>query len=105
MYQTCESRLLFENTNVWRSKEPAAIALNFVRVIGCHLFAQYLQSQSEPWPEAKIERCAMGMFGMGLAFAFTHSVPKATIPLFWAGDKVKFQGRTINWIPLIPGAA
>ena len=98
-------RLPFENLNVWKKRELAEKAIDFCKEIGRQLFAQYLVSQGYPWPEEKIDRCALGMFGMGLAFAFTHSVPKATIPLFWAGGKVQFQGKTINWIPLFPNAA
>jgi hypothetical protein len=98
-------RLPFENMTVWKDKERATKALNFCKVIGKQLFDQYLQSKNRVWTPDKVERCALGMFGMGLAFAFTHSVPKATIPLFWAGGKVKYQEKTINWVPLFPNAA
>lgn len=98
-------RLPFENLSVWKDKERATKALNFCKEIGRQLFQQYLQDQEYVWPETRIHRCALGMFGMGLAFAFTHSIPKATLPLFWAGGKVQFQGKTINWVPLFPNAA
>jgi len=29
----------------------------------------------------------------------------ATLPLFWAGGKVNFQGKIMNWVPLFPNAA
>jgi hypothetical protein len=89
---------------VWKDKERANKAIHFSKEIGKQLFAQYLLSKDRVWPPDKVERCALGMFGMGLAFAFTHSVPKATIPLFWAGGKVQYQGKSINWVPLFPNA-
>lgn len=98
-------RLPFENMAVWKDVERATKALNFCKEIGKQLFEQYLQSKKREWPPEKVERCALGMYGIGLAFAFTHSIPKATIPLFWAEGKVRYQGKTINWVPLFPNAA
>lgn len=95
----------FQHTSAWKTPEHAARALALCKEIGSQLFQNYLKEADRNWPAAKVQRCALGMYGMGLTFAFTHSIPKATLPLFWAGGKVKFEGKTLNWVPLFPNAA
>lgn len=97
-------RLPFENLAIWKTKERVRRALDFCKNIGCQLLQMYLDRVSYRWEKAKVQRCSLGMYGMGLAFAFSHSVPKSTLPLFWSHGKVTFRGRTIDWVPLFPNA-
>lgn len=95
----------FEAQFIWKNSEDAGRALVFCKEIGVQLFRQYLQDAGyTDWHPQKIERCALGMYGLGLAFAFTHSIPKASLPLFWASGKIFYQNKIINWVPLFPNA-
>lgn len=101
---------LYVNCMVWGSQEKTASAREFCRKVGRQLFFNYLEAQVRKrkwtmWPEVKIDKCAHGMWGLGLALAFSHSVPKSTIPLFWASGPVSVGNKTIEWKPLFPNAA
>ena len=60
----------------------------FYTDVGRQLFVNYIEIMKErrpdykDWPPEKLERCSLGMWGFGMAFAFAHSVPKASLPLF-----------------------
>lgn len=97
----------FQDMTIWKDANDARRAANFCRDVGGKLFRQYLQAQNWQWHETKIQRCALGMYGMGLAFAFAHSVPKASLPLFWATGMVKGgkRSKAFKWEPLFPNAA
>jgi hypothetical protein len=97
-------RVPFQNMAVWKSSEKSLYGMSFCSRVGYQLFRQYLKRRGHEWPDLKIQRCGLGMYGMGLAFAFAHSVPKATLPLFWAAGPVDYDGKTINWVPLFPDA-
>ncbi len=80
-------------------------AMAFCRSIGQQLLRNYLSDQVQRkqwqmWSEERIERCSLGMHGLGLTHAFGHSVPKATLPLLWGQGQVKWNGKSIAWIPL-----
>ena len=98
-------KIPFQNMSVWKKTKDARRAADFCRNVGEQLFRQYIQAQKWTWHETKIQRCALGMYGMGLAFAFAHSVPKASLPLFWASGTVKLGRKPVNWEPLFPNAA
>ncbi len=97
-------RFEHDNKAIWKNEDRRLRAVGFCKEIGIQLFRQYLLRIGYAWDETKIQRSAMGMFGMGLTFAFSHSCPKATIPLFWAGGKVIFEGKSVNRVPLFPNA-
>jgi hypothetical protein len=84
--------------------------LKFSREVGQQLFDVYLRSMQlpprswSPWPDEKRLKCSLGMYGLGLLHAFSHSVPKATLPLLWASGPVSYQGRTFEWKPLFANA-
>lgn len=83
---------------------------SLLRQIGAQLWASYLTRKfgsldSQRWPAARIAECSLGKDGLGLAFAFAHSVPKASLPVFWAsGEVVDSAGKKFDWIPLLPNA-
>lgn len=84
-------------------------AIAFCRLIGKQLLRNYLSNQVQTkgwnmWAEERLEKCSLGMHGLGLAHAFGHSVPKATIPLLWGQGQVTWNGKTINWVPLFRNA-
>lgn len=84
-------------------------ALTFCRSIGKQLLRNYLSTQVQTkgwsmWTEERLEKCSLGMHGLGLAHAFGHSVPKATIPLLWGQGQVTWNEKTIDWLPLFRNA-
>lgn len=84
-------------------------AAEFCRTIGRQLFAAYLENMQrsqgwDPWPAEKIAACGLGMNGLGMVHAFSHSVPKATLPLIWGAGVVEWKGRRVAWRPLLPNA-
>ena len=81
----------------------------FCTDVGRQLFVNYIEimkkrrSDYQDWPPEKLERCSLGMWGFGIAFAFAHSVPKASLPLLWGEGTVTWSGATVsNWKPLFP---
>lgn len=80
-------------------------AIAFCLSIGKQLLRNYLNSQVQTkgwdmWADERLEKCSLGMHGLGLTHAFGHSVPKATLPLLWGQGQVTWNGKTIDWIPL-----
>lgn len=98
-------KMAFQDLDIWKTEDRVTRAIAFCKEIGQQLFQSYLDSMDYKWEPEKVRRCALGMYGIGMAFAFAHSVPKVTLPLIWAGGKVQFQTKSINWIPLFPNAA
>ena len=82
----------------------------FLKAVGRQLFASYIDEMVKkekdwtPWSEEKLDACALGMHGLGLVHAFGHSVPKATLPLIWGKGEVVWNGRRVQWKPLLPNA-
>ncbi|WPH20805.1 phosphoribosyltransferase-like protein [Variovorax paradoxus] len=77
--------------------------------IGQQLFDNYLvrmrrEKSWGPWPDAKRTKCALGMHGLGVTHVFSHSVPKAAVPLLWSSGPVNWKDRTIQWQPLFVNA-
>jgi len=84
---------------------------SFCESVGRQLFQKYLHDQERTagwnlarWPADKVAMCAIGMHGLGMTHAFGHSVPKATLPLFWARGPVTHGSHTIVWQPLFVNA-
>ncbi len=91
--------------------EKAAQLRTFCASVGRQLFDNYLTDQVrdqgwslDKWPEEKRALAALGMHSMGLAHAFAHSVPKASLPLLWGKGQVAIGGRRVNWKPLFQNA-
>jgi hypothetical protein len=112
--RTCEDELrsrivpfAFQEDKGWKSPAARDRAMAFCENIGEQLWRSYItkkQFDSASWPDERIKRCALGMEGLGLTFAFPHSVPKATLPLFWGRGKVSLGGVSLDWCPLFPNA-
>jgi len=82
---------------------------NFFGVIGRQLFDNYLTRQVRDsnwtmWSEEKRQKSSLGKDNFCLSHAFAHSVPKATLPLFWSYGNVTFNGRSVDWRPLFENA-
>lgn len=92
---------IFSDKSKWgNATEHDEVKIFFLQ-IGRQLFVNYLQSQVLAkgwimWSDAKIDKCAYGMWNLGLVTAFGHSVPKATIPLFWASWPVSLHRKKID---------
>ena len=81
----------------------------FCTCIGRQLFDNYLSDQMNnlgwnSWPEDKRALSALGMHNLALAHVFSHSIPKASLPLLWGKGKINYNGKTINWTPLFPNS-
>jgi len=91
---------------------PAADVLKlgeFCKAVGQQLFRNYIQQMCDTrgwtmWEAEKLAHAAMGMHGLALAHAFSHSIPKASLPLFWGAGKVELNRKTANWRPLLPNS-
>ncbi|PMY41454.1 hypothetical protein C1Y35_07660 [Pseudomonas sp. GW456-L14] len=100
---------LFESLKACLTPEQCAEADRFLRDIGRQLWRNYLNEMKERknwdmWSDEKLDNCALGMHGLGLTYAFGHSVPKATLPLLWGSGTVTWGGRTVDWTPLFQNA-
>lgn len=94
----------------FRSGSAGETAAGLCQLIGGQLWRSFLLSkfcEIDPirWTDERIARCSLGMDGMGLAFGFAHSIPRAALPVLWARGKVKASdGREFDWEPLFPNA-
>lgn len=97
----------FQDDKGWKDAESLRRAKAFCETIGEQLWRSYIGKKNfnlASWPEERIKLCALGMEGLGLTFAFPHSVPKASLPLLWARGRVTAHGMSLDWIPLFPNA-
>ena len=88
----------------WPEPEKQDRARHFCEEIGRQLYANYLASQGKQKPLRWIHECALGVRSAALTLAFGHSVPKETLPLFWAKGEIIWKGRPFIWYPLFEGA-
>jgi hypothetical protein len=95
-------KMAFRGT--WSSEARRQEAEAFCGEVGQQLFQGYHDRKKWDWPKKRIETSRFGMHGLGLNLAFWHSVPKASLPLLWAGGEVKSHGSTVNWVPLFPNS-
>ncbi|MGK5033772.1 phosphoribosyltransferase-like protein [Janthinobacterium sp. LB3P118] len=87
----------------WGSRREEAI--NFCRKVGVQLFRSYQEGKGKAWTERRIHDCALGAGNMALLIAFSHSLPKSTIPFFWCHGKGEdTRGREFSWKPLFASA-
>jgi hypothetical protein len=97
----------FQDDKGWRDEASRLRAQTFCANVGEQLWRSYIEKKKfdlGAWPGDRIQRCALGMEGLGLTFAFPHSVPKASLPVLWARGRVTLDGRSIDWLPLLPNA-
>jgi len=91
---------VFQEATFWGGLERIERAIYFCGEIGHQLFRQYLVSKDWDWPERRIRESSLGVRGISMALAFAHSVPKATLPLFWMEGSVRLGKKEIHWPPL-----
>jgi len=96
------SRLAFQSLTLWRDHDGARRAAEICGRIGEQLYRRHLDLKGKSWPQRRIAESAFGVRYNGLALAFSHSVPKETLPLFWIGGEVEILGRATEWEPLFP---
>jgi hypothetical protein len=99
--------IAFQERMGWKDDTARSRAREFCEVVGEQLWKNYIVKKNldlNDWPDERISLCALGMERLGLTFAFSHSVPKASLPVFWSRGKVTFRGVTIDWAPLFPNA-
>jgi hypothetical protein len=92
----------------WRNESNKVQAETFCWTIGEQLFRKYLHLKNHqfvPGDESKVAAAALGMCSLGLTVATAHSVPKASLPLFWMGGEVNYDGSRLQWMPLFENAA
>lgn len=94
---------------LWRGRRDRAREL--CEEVGYRLWKGYVGEQVrtqgwswEKWPADRLRECRLGMRGLGLALAFPHSVPKATLPVFWAGSSSSLEEGAVDWCPLFENA-
>ncbi|WP_155631372.1 hypothetical protein [Burkholderia cepacia] len=95
---------VFDNAKVFSTKNREK-AISLCKRVGVQLWESNLRARSKSWSAERINDCALGAGNMALAFAFAHSVPKSTLPVFWChGDVVDSKGNSFAWEPLFPDA-
>jgi hypothetical protein len=98
----------FQSDKGWPDERSRQRAMRFCQQVGAQLWDRFIRRKfgdtfdANRWPPGRVERCGLGMDGLGLAFAFPHSVPRATLPVFWAEGEVTIDGARLNWTPLFP---
>jgi hypothetical protein len=88
--------IAFQENLIWGDQERIERAINFCRDVGEQLFRHYLTAKEWTWPERRIRESSLGVRSNALALAFAHSVPKATLPLFWMEGTVRLGNKEIN---------
>lgn len=89
----------------WKDPSQRDRAAVLIETIGNALFRNYIKMVKYDWDDRKIARSSFGMHGFGMTLGFAHSIPKASLPLFWMYGEVPFSGGAIQWSPLFQNAA
>jgi hypothetical protein len=97
-------RVAFRDLEIWGSPELRAKGRAICQEIGKQLYEQYLARRGKVWTKRRVEEAGLGVCGLALALAFSHSVPKASLPIFWMRGKISYNRRIIDWEPLFPNA-
>ncbi len=82
---------------------------SFCGEVGYQLLGHYLDGMRTShgwgsWAVEKQKNAATGMHGLGLTHAFGHSIPKASLPLYWGAGEVTYNGKRVIWRPLLPNS-
>lgn len=97
-------RTAFSSQQTWGGEERARVAMAFCEGIGRQLYKRYLEKRGKSMTDRRLDESALGIRGLALALAFSHSVPKETLPLFWMGGRVEWRGVDHKWRPLFQNA-
>ncbi|MFN7962160.1 MAG: hypothetical protein U0002_12905 [Thermoanaerobaculia bacterium] len=87
--------------DLWRAESRRQRAIHFCRSIGAQLFSRYAEREGKRWNEARVDQAGIGY---GLLLAFSHSIPKLTLPILWLEGDCEFEGRRLHWEPLFRNA-
>lgn len=98
------AKVAFRDQTVWKDYAKTDRAIQFCHDVGAQLFGNYLRWKRWVWSQDRVGQCGLGMCGLGLALAYSHSVPRASLPLFWMDGDVTIGNRTVRWLPLFPDA-
>lgn len=100
---------IFQHEEVWGDR--LADAKECLKQIGTQLWSAYVARmvegqgwKHEHWPTNRVELCSLGMDGLGLTVVLAHSVPKATLPMFWTGGRITVGKKELDWKPLFGNA-
>jgi hypothetical protein len=94
----------FRDVAIWGNLERLNRAKRFCTEVGRQLFLQYLARQGWEWDSRRVDQASLGFNACGLTLAFAHSIPKSSLPLFWADGDVVFGNASLRWFPLFPNA-
>jgi hypothetical protein len=93
-------RRSFHSLEIWGTVDTANRAMEFCARIGRQLYGLYLNRRGKTVSDKKLNEWSLGVRGLALALAFSHSVPKETLPLFWMAGKIRWNEKELEWIPL-----
>ena len=93
----------FRDYGLWGTTRQMDLAREFCSTVGRQLYSHY-QNGRPARPARWLDEAALGVRSFGMALAFSHSVPKETLPVFWAEGPVEFGGKRTQWLPLFPSA-
>jgi hypothetical protein len=93
-------RACFRPVDIWGSEDDAKRAMRDCAIIGRQLYKLYVEKRAKPKTDKQLDEASLGVRGLSLAIAFSHSVPKETLPLFWMGGNIEVGGRKPLWMPL-----
>lgn len=93
----------FAFTN-WTNEDKRKRTMDFCSEVGYQLYQSYLQSHNKPKSEAWVRQCALGVRQAALTTTFSHSIPKETLPLFWANGTIQWGRKNVLWTPLFQAA-
>lgn len=80
-------------------------AITYCRDLGRSLWKSNLEIRGKKWTHERIDDCCLGAGNMALAFAFSSSMPKSSLPMFWChGNVVDRSGNMFTWRPLFATA-
>ncbi|MGI8856659.1 MAG: phosphoribosyltransferase-like protein [Thermomicrobiales bacterium] len=95
-------RVAFTSLDVWSSPERREKAIAICQELGRQLFENFRILRQKTYNPKWVDEAGLGVQGLSLALAFSHSIPKSTLPLFWMYGSVTYEGRTFDWLPLFP---
>lgn len=100
---------IFSEACTWHGKQQRARQI--CSDIGSELWDAYVTQQvnssgwdKQAWSQERIRLCSLGMDGLGLTVILAHSIPKASLPVFWMGGNIRYGKKTLSWKPLFPNA-
>lgn len=95
---------VFRDHHLWGTAEKLERARTFLWTIGKQLIQAYLGRQGWGWSDRRMAQAGLGVYASGLTLVFYHSIPKETLPVFWARGNVVWKSKSLSWEPLFANA-